>query len=151
MFTLILWLLNNKGAILFQKTFNENSKTKVLELFYQDLKRDESFDAEFNESHIVTLKIVPTQELQVHQELKIDDASYLLACSAYQLNERYTDIAMLLRDKLSNKEIAGKLFIGSETVKSHISKMFQIMDAGSRELIVEKLKTKARTFTSGNS
>lgn len=54
------------------------------------------------------------------------------------LTSREIEILILLKQRLSNKEIGEKLFISMETVKSHMKKIFTKFDVGHRKDAVEK-------------
>lgn len=54
------------------------------------------------------------------------------------LTKREFQILELLRDRLSNKEIANQLHISSGTVKGHTIKIYQKMDVNGRRQAVEK-------------
>lgn len=48
------------------------------------------------------------------------------------LTQREINIVTLLKDRIQNKEIAGKLFISPKTVDHHISSIFFGLDVNSR-------------------
>ena len=52
------------------------------------------------------------------------------------LSNRELDVLMLLQERLTNKEIAQRLFISSETVKTHISKIYRKLNVNTRRQAV---------------
>ncbi|MCA1319187.1 response regulator transcription factor [Bacillus tianshenii] len=52
------------------------------------------------------------------------------------LTEREKEVLVCLVQGLSNKEIAGRLFISDKTVKIHVSKIFKKLDVKSRSQVV---------------
>lgn len=53
-----------------------------------------------------------------------------------ELSEREKEVLMCLLEGLSNKEIAGRLFISDKTVKIHVSKIFKKLNVKSRSQVI---------------
>ncbi|WP_231851680.1 response regulator transcription factor [Modestobacter italicus] len=53
-------------------------------------------------------------------------------CAADQLTERQRDVALLVAEGLSNREIASRLFLSPATVKSHITAALRRFDIRTR-------------------
>jgi two-component system, NarL family, response regulator LiaR len=54
------------------------------------------------------------------------------------LSRREIEVLLLIAQGLSNKEIAGQLFVSLNTIKSHSSRLFDKLDVSSRTQAVEK-------------
>lgn len=62
------------------------------------------------------------------------------ALSALQISEREYDVLELLADGLSNQEIADKLFVSSNTVKTHLVHLYGKLDVSRRTQAINKAK-----------
>lgn len=56
------------------------------------------------------------------------------------LSKREIEVLELLAGGLSNREIAEKLFVSGNTVKTHLSRLFSKLDVGRRTQAVDKAK-----------
>ena len=54
-----------------------------------------------------------------------------------ELSNREIDVLIQLQERLSNKEIAQRLFISPETVKTHLSNIYQKLNVKNRRQAVD--------------
>lgn len=58
------------------------------------------------------------------------------------LSKREIEVLELIKDNLSNKEIAEKLFVSLSTVKTHINNIYKILEVKNRREVIEKTNSK---------
>ena len=63
------------------------------------------------------------------------------AIAYLHLSERELEVLELVTEGLSNKEIAGKLFVSINTVKTHLQKVYEKLEVNRRTQAVEKAKS----------
>jgi len=72
-------------------------------------------------------------------------SSKIKPCPKNRLTEREKEIINLVIDGLSNKQIAGRLFITERTVKTHLGNIFSKVGINNRtDLIPEVVPTRGR-------
>ena len=57
------------------------------------------------------------------------------------ISHRELEVLQLVAQGFSNKEIAGKLFVSINTVKTHLSKLYEKLEVSRRTQAVEKAKS----------
>ncbi|RNC84747.1 MAG: DNA-binding response regulator [Balneola sp.] len=57
------------------------------------------------------------------------------------ISERELEVLILVSEGLSNQEIAGRLFVSINTVKTHLSKLYEKLGVKRRTQAVEKAKS----------
>jgi DNA-binding NarL/FixJ family response regulator len=57
-----------------------------------------------------------------------------------RISKRELEVLQLMADGLSNQEIAGRLFVSLNTVKTHSSNLFEKLEAERRTQAIEKAK-----------
>ena len=62
------------------------------------------------------------------------------ALNSLGMSKRELEVLQLMAEGLSNQEIANKLFVSLNTIKTHSSKIFEKMDVQRRTQAVEKAK-----------
>lgn len=76
-----------------------------------------------------------TKEDEVSEELLEQRVFYLFRSKG--LTDREAEIARLVSQELTNREIAGKLYISEATVKKHITHILEKLELEGRESIIE--------------
>lgn len=96
------------------------------------------------------LKLTRKQQIIVERELIVEREVPVPAGAPFALNEvrlreltitkRELEILSLIADGLSNREIAEKLFVSENTVKTHSSRLFDKLNARRRTQAVQRAK-----------
>ncbi len=63
-----------------------------------------------------------------------------LECRRLGLSKRELEVLQLIADGNTNQEIAGKLFVSLNTIKTHSSRLFEKLEVKSRTQAVEKAR-----------
>jgi DNA-binding CsgD family transcriptional regulator len=85
---------------------------------------------------VVTQVIEKEVYIENHDEIEINQKEI----AELGISKRELDVLNLMAQGLSNEEIAGKLFISLNTVKTHSSNIFVKLDVKRRTQAVEKAK-----------
>ena len=62
------------------------------------------------------------------------------ACEKLKISKRELEVLQLMALGYSNAEIAGKMFLSANTIKTHVSNLFEKLDAKRRIQAIEKAK-----------
>jgi NarL family two-component system response regulator LiaR len=62
------------------------------------------------------------------------------AVAQLRISKRELEVLQLMAEGLSNQEIAGRLFVSLNTIKTHTSNLFEKLEAGRRTQAIEKAK-----------
>jgi ATP/maltotriose-dependent transcriptional regulator MalT len=89
----------------------------------------------------LTRKEVVLKEVEVIKEVAIPTAEPFSVNEEQQrqlgITKRELEILALIAEGLSNREIAGKLFVSENTVKTHLSRLFDKLSAKRRTQAVQ--------------
>lgn len=93
----------------------------------------------------LALKLTKTkvETLIIEKEITVKNIDFNLneeAMTELGLSKRELEVLQLMADGLSNQEIAERLFVSLNTIKTHSSKVFEKMDVKRRTQAVEKAK-----------
>lgn len=66
--------------------------------------------------------------------------AYVSASSSGEMTSRESEVAVLAAEGLSNEEIASRLQLGTETVKSHLKKIFRKLGVSNRTALAAKIR-----------
>lgn len=88
-------------------------------------------------------RVIVERELIVEREVMVPAGPFVLNEQRLQelaITKRELEILQLIADGLSNREIAEKLFVSENTVKTHSSRLFDKLDARRRTQAVQRGK-----------
>lgn len=81
--------------------------------------------------------------LTIEKEIKVDSSDFVLnevVLEKMGISKRELEVLLLMAKGLSNGEIAERLFVSLNTIKTHSSKIFEKLDVERRTQAVEKAK-----------
>lgn len=82
---------------------------------------------------ITTIKQIAAGEQIFHPDvMKVRKSGMNLAHLRNPLSKRELEVLKAMSEGLTNKEIAGKLFVSEKTVKTHVSHIFAKLEVGDR-------------------
>ncbi|MDB5005210.1 MAG: helix-turn-helix transcriptional regulator [Mucilaginibacter sp.] len=80
----------------------------------------------------------------VEKQIFVDNnAGFILnqdAVDQLRISKRELEVLQLMADGLSNQEIAGRLFVSLNTIKTHSANLFEKLEAERRTQAIEKAK-----------
>jgi len=87
---------------------------------------------------------IPKVETQIiEKEITAKNTDFIIneeVMNELGISKRELEVLQLMADGLSNQEIAERLFVSLNTIKTHSSKVFEKMDVKRRTQAVEKAK-----------
>lgn len=85
------------------------------------------------------------ERVVVEKEIYIEKAGEFVfneqAMNRLGISKRELEVLQLMAEGLSNAEIAGRLFVSLNTIKTHASNLFFKLDASRRTQAIEKAKS----------
>lgn len=83
-------------------------------------------------------KVIVEKEVLIPVPTEFDQDE--TACADMSLSKREIEVLQLMAEGLSNQEIATRLFVSLNTIKTHTSRVFEKMDVKRRTQAVEKAR-----------
>ena len=74
-------------------------------------------------------------------EVSVSENNFDVNCRRYNLTTREKDIAKLVREGLTYKEIGEKLFIAERTVTKHVQNIFEKVEVSNKIELANKLQS----------
>lgn len=87
--------------------------------------------------------VVVEKEIIVEKEIVLTNTDFVFNQKEFErlgISSRELEVLQLMAGGLSNNEIAEKLFVSLNTVKTHSSKLFEKLDVKRRTQAIEKAK-----------
>lgn len=89
---------------------------------------------------VVEKEVVVEKKVVVEKEVRVSNESFVFnekEAERLGLSKREIEVLQLMAEGLSNQEIADKLFVSLNTVKSHTSNLFSKLDVKRRTAAIE--------------
>ena len=84
--------------------------------------------------------VVVEKEVLVPVKAEVDEAGLASELAKLGMSQRELEVLRLMAEGLSNQEIADRLFVSLNTVKTHCSRIFEKLDARRRTQAIERGK-----------
>jgi DNA-binding CsgD family transcriptional regulator len=92
----------------------------------------------------LALKLIKPKTIIVEKQVIIDNSTPFIlnedAIDQLRISKRELEVLQLMADGLSNQEIAERLFVSLNTIKTHSANLFEKLEAGRRTQAIEKAK-----------
>lgn len=91
----------------------------------------------------LALKLSKPKTITIERQVAIDNRTFVFnegELNKLGISRRELEVLQLIAEGLSNQEIAGRLFVSLNTIKTHSSKVFEKLDVQRRTQAVEKAK-----------
>lgn len=82
-----------------------------------------------------TERVIVEKQVQSHEFIFNESA-----CTRLNISKRELEVLHLMAEGMSNNEIADRLFVSKNTIKTHIARLFEKLEANRRTQAVEKAK-----------
>ncbi|MBO3700650.1 response regulator [Roseivirga sp. E12] len=86
------------------------------------------------------IKVIREFKMMVESTSLVDNKNVSKLIDAYHLSEREVEVMRLLAKRLTNAEIAEKLFVSTNTVKYHVKNLYSKLGVASRSQVVDRLE-----------
>lgn len=96
-------------------------------------------------------QLIAALEAQIQEDRRAIDDVIASLFGRGQLSRRQQEVILLLRQRLSNKEIADNLKISVRTVKFHVSTLLEIFDKQDRSGLAQLTEAEIRAATMKHS
>jgi DNA-binding CsgD family transcriptional regulator len=145
MYTHFYWYLDNNNRILDHGRHRGNSHYEAKCAYHNDLKRKRRMRQWCNAAQRTETCSLRTAVLSTNAEQPFDDL-FILACSQSKFTDTEIDVAVLLKQGKSNKEIQELFGIGKDGVESHLKNIYSKLIVHSRSEAVAKLQSMSDSY-----
>ena len=112
-------------------------------MFFSLRKKNKELEVEQKNAEIQNyISKIKELEQNIQKENCSEEIDFMDKLKDFDLTKRETDVLKLIAEGYSNEEIAEKMFISKNTVKSHIKNIYLKLDVKNRIQVLKKLRPK---------
>jgi DNA-binding CsgD family transcriptional regulator len=140
MFTHIYWYFDSGGRMVKSDTHRGKTKSYATFAYSDELRKNWGMRKLHDDPTGHSQTFCAATALFTLNNVKPMDDFYIAACKEKGMSDRVTEVALLLRRRKSNAEMADTLILNIETIRSHVKAVINKTGALNRTDAVDQLE-----------